>query len=132
MLKSGVSSDDIEKMSDAIEENQAHLGTEICTAMIQLIADEFAEIYQRTSDMDSESTLDEYLDTLTRLAPRAGIPKAQIARAADAISERKCEVSDKADSVEAPAFAQRRDDKNPFDDSDLIDLFMPLLRRVSC
>lgn len=132
MLKSGVSSDDIEKMSDAIEENQAHLGPDIFTAMNQRIADEFAEIYQRTSDMDSESTLDEYFDTLTRLAPRAGVPKAQIARAADAISERKNEVADKAESAEAPAFAQKRDDKNPFDDSDLIDLFMPLLWRVNC
>lgn len=66
------------------------------------------------------------------MAPRAGIPKAQIARVPHAISERKNEVADKAESAEVPAFAPKRDDKNPFDDSDLIDLFMPLLRRVSC
>ena len=131
MLKAGVSSDDIEKMSDAIEENQAHLAPDIRNAMNQLIADEFAEIYQRTSDMDSESTLDEYLDTLTRLAPRASIPEAQITRAADAISDRKNEVTEKAERADGPGFTLKRDDKDPFDDSDVIDLFMPLLSRAS-
>lgn len=81
--------------------------------------------------MDSESTLDEYLDTLTRLAPRAGLPKAQITRATDAINDRKKEVAEKAESADAPAFTPKRDDKNPFDDSDLVDLFMPLLSRIS-
>lgn len=69
---------------------------------------------------------------MSRIAPRAGIPETQIARAADAISERKSEVADNAESGDAPTLPRKSDEGNPFDDSDLIHLFMPLLRRISC
>jgi hypothetical protein len=73
MLSSGIALDDLERISDAINDNEEALGSAIANAMTEAIKREFDEIEYIVKDADSESTLNEQRVTLQKLASLAAV-----------------------------------------------------------
>lgn len=130
LLSSGMASDDLEKISDAVEASAELLGAEIQEAAKDAIRREFADIERVLAETDSESTLEDYIATLTKLAPRAGIPPWTLTATETKVNERIAAIAEEAERAEAPSFSgAARKDPDRFDDADLKNLFAPLLER---
>jgi DNA polymerase III delta prime subunit len=130
MLDSGVASDELGPISDAITGAEQALGPNIVAAAKEAIQREFDEIDRMVAEVDSESTLEEHKTTLKKLAARAGIGSTVLASAITTVDERITAIADESDKAEAPSFSgvlEKEPDK--FDDSALLDLFASLLRR---
>lgn len=130
MLNSGIASDELEAISDAISAAEEILSPDIKDAAREAIQREFDEIDRTVADTDSESTLKEQKAMLEKLAPRAGIPGAALALALDAVDERisaLTEEVEKASTASFPGAAKSETDK--FDEKELMSLFTPLLDR---
>lgn len=125
-----MASDDLEKISDAVEASAELLGAEIQEAAKDAIRREFADIERVLAETDSESTLEDYIATLTKLAPRAGIPPWTLTATETKVNERIAAIAEEAERAEAPSFSgAARKDPDRFDDADLKNLFAPLLER---
>lgn len=130
MLEGGVDSDDLERMSDAIEERRDVLGADVVAAATVAIQREFDEIDRMITESDSESTLEEHRTTLRKLAPRANIETVTLRRALKAIDERIATLSDESEEAESPSFTGKTNEEaDKFDDVALRNLFAPLLER---
>jgi DNA polymerase III delta prime subunit len=130
VLSSGVGSDDLERISDAIAQAEETLGPDIVGAAREAIHREFDEIDQTVADTDSESTLEEQKATLKKLAPRAGIADATLASALETVNARISALAEETEEAEAPSFSGTTNkDTDKFDDRALMNLFAPLLDR---
>jgi hypothetical protein len=89
MLRSGIDSDDLEQVSDAVEDGKRLLSKQFAPAMERAIEEEFEQASQRAAESDSEPTLLERTDTLTKLVPRAGVSTERIDRATTLIEDRR-------------------------------------------
>lgn len=84
--------------------------------------------YQWVNDIDSESTLDERIETLKKLAPRAGVSNEKVERAVSVIKERIAAVAEETKDEKAPDFeAPKKDERDTFGDDELHGLFYSLL-----
>ncbi|MGX9181469.1 nSTAND3 domain-containing NTPase [Mesorhizobium sp. BHbdii] len=124
-----LTSEDLDKLSDAYEEWRYYLGPVIKEAIASGIRREFEEIDKVLRDMDSESTVDEHIEVLEKLGKRTGISEEAIKRASEKALERKIEIE--SDSTAAPSSSVRSRDTqiaDAFDDAALQTLFAPLRR----
>lgn len=127
MLRYGVSIDDLEKMSDAVAEYERLLAPETISTMHRLLESEYEDVYRRVSDVDSESTLEEYIETLRKLAPRAGVTDSKLEEALTYVQSRISELEDMTTTSSSPNFDLEREDLDMFDDQEIHNLFAPLI-----
>jgi len=127
MLRSGVDTDDLEQMSDAVEEAVGLLSPDLIRATQSAIQTEIALAGQRAAETDSESTLEERIGSLSKLAPRASIPSDRLDQAIAAITDRIRAIEEEADKEDGPDFMPAKPEVDVFDDEQLRDLFASLL-----
>ncbi|WP_129557294.1 hypothetical protein [Azospirillum baldaniorum] len=127
MLNGHMGMDDLKKISDAIEENSTSVSSHIMKAMEHAIVREFEEISDRVVELDSESTLNDYMGYLGALALRVGIPKSIVERAEKAVKERIEAIEEEATIAEAPEVGRGKRENETFDDTAIQNLFAPLL-----
>ena len=106
-LDGWLASDDLGKAVEAIELAQASLNPLVFAALNTAIQNEFSEIRERTEDMDSESTLNEHLKLLQKLAPKAGISASELQDARDVVKDRIVEIESEADTAVSPGLRAR-------------------------
>lgn len=131
IVGNALSSDDLSRVSDAIDEWRHSVPASVVTAMVQAVQWEFDNVSRVVGELDSESTVDEHIDILYKLGPRAFVPEASMRRALRAAADRKVELEGRT-SVSTSPFVRdvvRRSDHD-FSDSDLANLFAPLRRRT--
>ncbi|MEZ2212366.1 hypothetical protein, partial [Sinorhizobium sp. CB7] len=96
-------------------------------AMNSAIEEEIIQAEPRAAESDSESTLQERVEMLTKLAPRAGVAAGRLAIAITAIQDRISAIAEEASDDQGPSFTPAKDDKDIFGDEQLRDLFTSLL-----
>ena len=122
-----LNSEDLTKLSDAFEEWAHSSSPKLKPVLDRAIEKEFDDIDEVLRDIDSESTVDEHLEMLGKLAKRASIPTSVVQRAIEAGEERKGEIEGR--SVYAPSPTVKNVDTqatDTFDDNALNNLFAPL------
>jgi uncharacterized protein (UPF0147 family) len=128
MIERGISSDDLEKISDAIEERRQVLGSRITGAFEDVIRSEIDGVRDIISDIDSESTLKEHIQTLQKLAKRTTIPPQNVERAVAMVMDRIAEIEEQTSVSKSPSFkAAPTTELDDFDDAALRNLFEPLV-----
>jgi DNA polymerase III delta prime subunit len=120
--------DDLGTMWDAIESARDVLAGEVFDAARNAVVREVEEARSSADATDSESTLDDHIKTLERLAPQAGVPATKLAHALSLIQERIAEINERTEEAPAPAFSGRSPrEVDRFDDDALRNLFAPLV-----
>lgn len=128
VIRIGMGSDELAKISDAVDEAGDQLSADVGQAVATAIAREFEEISKFASEIDSESELEDYAKALEKLAPRARIPSRVVAAALKAVKSRIEEIAEEVLSAEAPSITGAiNHDADKFDDAALHNLFAPLV-----
>ncbi|GAJ96247.1 nSTAND3 domain-containing NTPase [Rhizobium rhizogenes] len=127
MLNGYMGTDDLQKISDAIEEHRTSVSLNIIAAMDRAIVREIEEISDRVAELDSESTLNDHMGYLGVLGPRAGVPKSIIERAEKTVKERIEAIEEETTTAAAPEIGRRKRESETFDDAAIQSLFAPLL-----
>lgn len=130
MLDQGVSSDDLENISDAVENWNGLLGNNIINAVEDVVRREFYDVGNIVLEIDSESTLDDHISMLKKLGARTNLDSQEVERAVETVNSRIVELQENEEIYQAkpPDFdlsASSEIDK--FDDLALNNLFIPLL-----
>jgi hypothetical protein len=127
MLDSGVSPDDLASICDAIERERDILSDDVVEATSRAIGYQTDRAGSIVADIVSESTLDDHIKSLKRLATRAGIASERVGRATKAIEHRIGEIQELDVDANKPSFSGRtRHESDKFDDKAIRDLFSPL------
>lgn len=122
--------DDLGAMWDAVEGARDVLGAEVFVAARSAVVREVEEAKSSADATDSESTLDDHIKTLERLAPQAGVPATKLAHALSQIQERIAEINDRTEEASPPTFSGRSPrEVDRFDDHALRNLFAPLVEK---
>jgi energy-coupling factor transporter ATP-binding protein EcfA2 len=128
MVAQGMASDELEKISDAVEQWQRVLGGGIASAVEEAIRSEIDNVDSVVADIDSDSTLKDHIKTLQKLAKRTTIPSEAVDSAVATVMERISEVEGRTSVSESPSFiAASPAEKDAFDDVALRNLFAPLV-----
>lgn len=127
MLHGDAPTDDLEQISDAAEEAGALLSADVITALRSAIESEIDDALQRAAETDSESTLEERIGSLSKLAPRANVPSSKLEKAIDAINDRIRAIEEEAVKEDGPDFTSPKAEVDAFDDNQLRGLFATLL-----
>lgn len=129
MLEQSIASDDLESISDAIDEWGIYLSDDINNNFHKLIHGEFNNVTEIVSNIDSESTLLDHIDMLKKLGKRSGLEDCTISMAIEIVDSRINEVHNEEIEldVHAPRMSARKDSGDEFDDKELINLFTPLI-----
>ncbi len=130
MLHHGIPSDDIERVFDAVESGKKYLSQEMLTAVEDTISTHFSDIEDIVSEIDSESTLDDHIKVLEKIAKNAPIDESTINSAINTIEARKIELQEEEEMSQArsPSFTSKPNaPADKFDDDALRSLFIPLL-----
>ncbi|MDE1146449.1 MAG: hypothetical protein PW843_07475 [Azospirillaceae bacterium] len=126
ILRSYVGTDDLQKISDAIEKNQKYIPSNVIEIMNKAILFEFDEIEEHVSDMYSESMLKDHMEYLSVLGPRAAIPRYKIEWAERAVQQRIIDIEGETFAPNVNAIENKEYDEL-FDDVAIQNLFAPLL-----
>ncbi|UYG06849.1 restriction endonuclease [Halomonas sp. M4R1S46] len=129
MLEQSLASDDLERISDTIDEWGCHLSADVNDVFLELIQREFDDVSEIVSDIDSESTLQDHIEMLKKLGERRGIEGSDIDKAIEVVDSRILEVQEEEAELEAhaPTLGNRKEGLYQFDDAALLNLFKPLL-----
>ncbi|MDD1520642.1 MULTISPECIES: restriction endonuclease [Bradyrhizobium] len=128
MIERTVPLDELEKLADAIDNWSSAFSSGITEALDYEIRRQVRDIEQTVSDIDSESTLNDYIASIEKLGGRASISKDQIEIAVSSVNDRINTIAEISSDVprSAPDLkATRRSDQ--FDDVALKGLFSQLL-----
>lgn len=130
MLDSYMGTDDLTKISDAIEENRKTVNPNVLKAMDRAIIRELEEVSDRVTELVSESTLIDHMDYLRVLGPRAKIPEAIIDEAGGIVKRRIKDIEEETTTAEAPEVGRMGRETERFDNEAIQNLFSPLLNSV--
>lgn len=127
ILKTALNSEDLDKISDAFDEWSSSLGSVVRDAIERTTLLEFEHISDVVNQIYSESTVDEHIETLQKLAKRMNIAPSLVERAVDIAAERKSEIEEKT-SISSSPWVRNVDPRSAdvFDDNALHALFAPL------
>jgi hypothetical protein len=130
MLETAMTSDELEKISDAIDEWRHHLTDRLFRAHDDAIRYEIENVGTIVEDMDSESTLKEHIDTIRKLSKRVELGSQSISKAVETVMDRITKLEEETDVSSSPTFGSRKQhESDGFDDEALRSLFLPLLQR---
>ncbi|MDH2357616.1 hypothetical protein QCM80_44885 [Bradyrhizobium sp. SSUT112] len=88
MLESAMTSDELEKISDATEEWRHHLTDRLFRAHDEAVRYEIENVGTIVEDMDSESPLKEHIDTIRKLSKRVDLVSQSISKAVETVKRR--------------------------------------------
>jgi len=127
LIKDPMASDDLERISDYVFENEGIPRT-VSEAVSTAIRSEIENVDDVVGQMESESDIEDHGAALKRLASRAEVSAGSLARAMDRIEERAFEVQDRSSRSERsnPTDFGRSDIGEDFDDQALTTLFAGL------
>lgn len=128
LITSGsLNSEELGKISDAFEEWSSGLGPQIRDAIEKSVLQEFRDVENVVNDIDSESTIDEHIETLQKLAERTKLPYHVLRRAVDIAEQRGTIIRERRSVASSPSI-RGVDPRvaDSFDDDALINLFAPL------
>lgn len=129
MLESAMTSDELEKISDAIDEWRHHLTDRLFRAHDEAIRYEIENVGTIVEDMDSESTLKEHIDTIQKLSKRVELGTQAVSKAVETVMDRITKLEEETNVSSSPSFGSgERQESNAFDDKALRSLFLPLLQ----
>lgn len=126
MLAWGTASDDLEKLSDAIDDLGNLVPVEVQSALNLAISQEIGSVEEVISNMDSEATLEEHLATIEKLASRASIPDYALIQAREKIEERIIYLENITTTAPSPSFSKSPFEDDEFSDVELRNLFATL------
>jgi hypothetical protein len=130
MINEAMSFDELEQISDAIEDWKLFLGEQVLQAVRDAIQREWSDVDSTVRAMNSASTLNDHIDTLQKLAERGGVSSSALSSAVDRVMDRIAEVGEETAASSTPSFkAKTTDETDKFDDEALQNLFTPLLQR---
>jgi energy-coupling factor transporter ATP-binding protein EcfA2 len=130
LLRSGMSPDDLENVSDESEELTRVLGDDLKRAIEYAIIREIDEVLEVTAGLQSESEVEDHIKIMDKLAPRAGVPIEVLDRAKTMATERLDQITKQTVPAEAPPFSASSAPANAkFDDEALRNLFALLIER---
>jgi hypothetical protein len=128
MLKGSIASDELNRINDAIEEYRSYLSQQLVDSFASIVRDEFNDVYSVASQMDSESELQDYIETMKKIGKTCDIPDTVVDSAVNMAQSRidslREEVVVEADS---PKIIYNKRDADEFDDTELNSLFSTLL-----
>jgi len=130
MLEQDVSSDDVEKISDVVENNNKLLGENIINAVEDVARREFDNVEDIVSEIDSEYTLDDHITMLKKLGKRANINSQKVGNAIEVVESRIVELQEEDEIYQATSpniGSSVSSVSDKFDDLALNNLFTPLL-----
>lgn len=122
-----VTSDELETISDAVDNAGPAISPSVAAAVEFAIREEFDEIGERIRDESSESTLEDRISSLQRWAPRYAIPQETLDFAVSIVRERIAKLEDAAPISASPEFTPSADEAEEFDNEALENLFAPLI-----
>jgi hypothetical protein len=130
MVAQGMSSEVLEKISDAVDEWQALVGDRMIEAVGRAIRNEIDVVSEFVSDIDSNSTLEDHITMIRKLAKRTVIPSEKVDAAITIVMERIAEVEEQTTVSQSPSIHVTSPvETDTFDDVALNNLFKPLIRR---
>lgn len=122
-----LSSEDIGKLSDVYDGWSNHLSDELGDALAAAVQNEFDDIDDVLRELDSESMVDEHIETLQKLAKRVGIATSIVDEVVVAGEERKWQIGEQSPVSQSPSVRNvERHPEDTFDDRALSNLFAPL------
>jgi hypothetical protein len=128
MMTRGMPLDELENISDAANRWETSLGNRITDAIRDAVSREIDDVGDAVSEIDSHSTLDDYINTLQKLAERTGIPPQNVDSAVRKVMERIDELKEKISEPKSPSFnATFPTEADAFDDEALRNLFASLV-----
>ncbi|MGD9842899.1 MAG: hypothetical protein AB7U99_08355, partial [Steroidobacteraceae bacterium] len=128
MINGSMPMDELETISDSVEQWRNKLGDQLIGSVDDEITAEIANTWQAVSDIDSESTLRSHGDTLKKLAGRAGVNSEELQDAMDAIDNRISEIDEQTPDEDGPYIMASvpAEADNAFDDAAVKNLFASL------
>jgi hypothetical protein len=128
IFESDMDADDLETLSDLVEEDRTHLGEDVLAASRAAIRREYNSFEEHLPDAESDVTLEEQFGTFRKLASRAGIEERRLDGTLRLVKARQEEISEEASESEAPPVTGPKKMLNDsFNDNDLQALFAPLI-----
>jgi hypothetical protein len=128
MIERGMPSDELVKVSDAVDQWDGWLSDRVTSAIEDAIRSEIDDVWNIVADIDSESTLKDHIQTLQKLAKRTTIPSRNVETAVATVMERIAELEEQTSVSKSPSFkAALTAEHDGFDDVALKNLFEPLL-----
>jgi hypothetical protein len=127
-LTYGVDIEDLDSISDTRVSRSNSLPKSIVDAIENEIKREFSEVHRVVDDLDSESSLQNYISILQSLSSRAQIESHIVQSAVDVIEERISVVAQNMDD-DSPSFtgSNHNERQQPFTDRDIKNLFSSLI-----
>ncbi|MBL4705865.1 MAG: hypothetical protein JKY54_15170 [Flavobacteriales bacterium] len=128
MLEFHIDSDDLERLSDAIDCWGKYLCDDIKEVFTKVVHREFDEMDEIVSAIDSDSTLHDYVGILKKLGERNGLASEDVDKAIEIVHSRIVEIQEEETSdANPPELSIDQSDSDKFDDEALVCLFRPLL-----
>jgi len=123
LLKTGLAIDDLERVSDLVEDSDANYSSDFAEALQGAILVAIENTQDTCSDLTSDSELDDHARSIRKLVERALGSPSILASALAAVEDRRAEMAeDQTDSSEPDAL-QAPPAVQAFDDNALRDLF---------
>nr|WP_180217664.1 restriction endonuclease [Agrobacterium fabrum] len=129
ILGYSLNSEDLVRLLDAEEEWTNEVSDEVSSALLKAIHREFRDVEDAVRNIDSDSHIDEHVESLTRMAKRASVSDKTLQDAIDVAEARRAQIYERPDGP--PSSSGRgfgREMQESFDDSALNNLFAPLWR----
>ncbi|MBW5433224.1 hypothetical protein FXB41_00015 [Bradyrhizobium canariense] len=120
--------EELEKLADTADGWDRLLGERVSEALDEAIRFQIADIDEAISQIDSESTLKDFISSVERLGARAAVSSERIALAVWSVNERIGKISEDAFGMDQST-PQHKSIERPdqFDDDDLTGLFRQLV-----
>lgn len=122
-----ISSDALTSLVNAADEAGSVIPKSILSALEQAALEEFNEIDNRIRDEESESSLNDRIESLKKLAPRFGISSSVLKSTISKVEDRIAELEETSVSTSSPSFSSPKRQTDKFDDDALKNLFTSLL-----
>ena len=129
MIEGEMFSDALERVSDTVEQWKHLLDNRVMWAVEDAIRSEIDQIDNIVAEIDSQSTLNDHIETLQKLAKRTAIPPQIVEMAVATVMERMAELEERTSVSGSPTFNPASSAGDTFDDVALRSLFAPLLDR---
>ena len=97
MLESPMTPDELEKISDAVDDWRHHLTDGLFRAHDDAIRNEIENVGSVVEEMDSESTLNEHIDTIRKLSERVNIASQAVSIAVKKVEDRITKLGEETD-----------------------------------
>lgn len=128
MIQGNMAIDELEKISDAINNWSTGLGDGVTDALEHAIRYQFREITTTVAEIDSESTLKDHITSLQKLGERAALDLTQVELAVSYVNDRIDDVARlSASTGSSPPEVHTPRQSDQFDDVALRGLFAQLL-----